>query len=375
MDFELDETQTLLRDSVVRWAEREYGFEARRALAAAGGFSEAHWRAFVDMGWLGAAVAEDLGGLGGSAIETAILMEEFGKVLLLEPFLPVGVLAVQTLLGVGGERARDLVRSVVTGEARLVLAHEEVKAAGVLAHVETAAGSDGRIDGVKTLVLGGPFASRLLVSARTGGGAREAGGIALYLVDPADPSVERRDYRLADGTRASEFRFAGAKGELLAAEGFAAIDRGHAHAVAMLCAEAVGAMDRALWTTRDYLKTRKQFGRFLGDFQVLQHRMAEMLIELELARSVVFRVLAHLDAPPPDRARAVSACKIQIGKSARFVGGQAIQLHGGIGVTEDCAIGHYFKRLTFIDNAFGSTAHHRRILAQALQGETSNQYG
>ncbi|RYD87119.1 MAG: acyl-CoA dehydrogenase, partial [Sphingomonadales bacterium] len=198
---------------------------------------------------------------------------------------------------------------------------------------------------------------------------RDESGIALYLVDSDAPGVERRDYRLADGARASEISFKGAKGEPLAADGFAAIDRAYAHALVILSAEAVGAMDRALWITRDYLKTRKQFGKTLNEFQVLQHRMADMLTELELARSGMFRALGQLDAPAAERRRAVSACKIQIGKAARFVGAQAIQLHGGIGVTEEYSIGHYFKRLVFIESAFGSTARHTKILAEAIRAE------
>ncbi len=369
MDFALDEMQTMIKDSVARWAEKEYDFETRRKLAESSGFSEGHWQTFVEMGWLAASLDEEHGGLGGSAEEAAILMEEFGKVLLLEPFLAVGVLAIQTLLGVGSDRASELITSIVGGEARIVLAHEEPKAAGHVAHVETSADAGGRIGGTKTLVLGGPFASHLIVSARTGGDKRDEAGIALYLIEAGAPGVSRHDYRLADGTRASEIRFDGATGELLSADGFAAIDRGYAHAIVMLSAEAVGVMDRALWTTRDYLKTRKQFGKYLADFQVLQHRMADMLTELELARSAVFRALGRLDAPQAERQRAVSACKVQIGKATRFVGAQAIQLHGGIGVTEEYMIGHYFKRLTFIDSAFGSGARHTKILAEAIRAE------
>lgn len=367
MDFALDEMQTMIKDSVARWAEKEYDFEKRRKLAAESGFSEDHWRTFAEMGWLGAGLSEEDGGLGGGAEEAAILAEEFGKVLLLEPYMPVAVLAAQCLLGTGHDGARELVQAIASGETRPVLAHEEIKAMGVLSHVATRADADGRIEGVKTLVIGAPFAAKLIVSARTSGDTRDEKGIALYLLDIDAPGVERRDYRLSDGQRASEITFKGAKGELLAAEGFPAIDRGYAHALVILAAEAVGAMERAMWITRDYLKTRKQFGRTLNEFQALQHRMADMLVELELSRSALYRALGQLDADPAERRLTLAALKVQLGKSARFVGAQAIQLHGGIGVTEEYSIGHYFKRLTLVDNAFGSSAQHQKLLAKAIQ--------
>lgn len=367
MDFALDEMQTMIKDSVARWAEKEYDFEKRRKLAAESGFSEDHWRLFAEMGWLGAGLSEEDGGLGGGAEAAAILAEEFGKVLLLEPYLAVTVLAAQCLLGTGDEAARALVPEIAAGETRVALAHEEVKAMGVLSHVATTASADGAIDGVKTLVIGAPFASKLIVSARKSGDMRDESGIALYLVDVDAPGVEMRDYRLSDGQRASEITFSGAKGELIAADGFPALDRAYAHAIVILAAEAVGAMERAMWITRDYLKTRKQFGRTLNEFQSLQHRMADMLIELELARSALYRALGQLDADPAERRLILAALKVQLGKSTRFVGAQAIQLHGGIGVTEEYSIGHYFKRLILVDSQFGSSAQHQKLLAKAIQ--------
>jgi alkylation response protein AidB-like acyl-CoA dehydrogenase len=367
MDFALDEMQTMIKDSVARWAEKEYDFEKRRKLAAESGFSEDHWRLFAEMGWLGAGLSEEDGGLGGGAEEAAILAEEFGKVLLLEPYLAVAVLATQCLLGTGNDAARALVPEIAAGETRVVLAHEEVRAMGVLSHVATTASTDGAINGVKTLVIGAPFAAKLIVSARTGGDTRDTNGIALYLVDVDAPGVEKRDYRLSDGQRASEITFKGAKGELIAVDGFPALDRAYAHAIVILAAEAVGAMERAMWITRDYLKTRKQFGRTLNEFQALQHRMADILIELELARSALYKALGQLDADPAERRLVLAALKVQLGKSTRFVGAQAIQLHGGIGVTEEYSIGHYFKRLILVDSQFGTSAQHQKLLAKAIQ--------
>jgi len=375
MEFEYNEVQAMLKDSIAKYLEKEYEIDKRRKLIhEGGGFSEAHWNNFVEMGWLGASLSEEEGGYGGNAIEAAIILEEFGKVLVVEPFLAVGVQAMQTLLGIGNETSQVLVQEIISGDKRIVLAHSEPQARGAVDYVETTAESiDGgfRLQGTKSLVLGGPFAQQFIVSARTSGQAKDQDGITLFLLDANAAGITKRDFRLADGSRASELTLDNVEvapehvlGEV--GNGYAALDRGWAHTIVGLCAEAVGAMDRALWITRDYLKTRKQFGQAIGNFQALQHRMADMLIELELSRSVLFRALAHLDADPVARAHAVSIAKIQIGKSAKFVGGNAIQLHGGIGVTEEYSIGQFFKRLTFIDNAFGTVQYHLKRVSETL---------
>lgn len=376
MNFALDESQSMLKDSVGKYLEKAYDFEARRSVVAAGGASEVHWSAFVEMGLLGAGLSEDEGGYGGGVVETAIVLEAFGKALVVEPFLAVGVLALQTLLGAGGDRAQTLVESVVAGEARVVLAHAEPAGRGDTAFVETAASptTDGgyRLSGRKAIILGAPFATDLLISARTSGAPTDPDGISLFLVGPETPGVTSRPCRLADGSLAAEIDLDGVDvaGDALigtAGAAFAALDRGHSHAIVGACAEAVGAMDRALWITRDYLQTRKQFGVPIGTFQALQHRMSDMLIELELSRSILYRAMAHIKEPSGLRAHAMAVAKVQIGKSAKFVGGQAIQLHGGIGVTEEYSIGHYFKRLTFLDNFLGSPQFHLRLIAEANQ--------
>lgn len=373
MNFELDEMQTMLKDSVARYLEKNYDFETRRRLVHdQGGFSDAHWSTFVAMGWLGASLSEEQGGHGGGAVEAAIIMEEFGRVMVIEPFLAVGVLAAQTLAGIGGDVAIGLIRAIVAGDSRVVLAHGEAAARGGIAHVATTAARDGegwRIHGAKALVLGAPFADRFLVSARTSGAVGDAHGISLFLVPADAEGLTILPFRLADGTRAAELVlenvWAGADAILGEIDGaWQALDRAHAHAIVAVCAEAVGAMDHALWLTRDYIRTRKQFGVPIGSFQALQHRMADMLIELELCRSTLYRALANIDADPGTRAHAASVAKVQMGKSAKFVGGQAIQLHGGIGVTEEYAIGHYFKRLTLLDNLFGPVQAHLSVIAE-----------
>ena len=376
MNFELDEVQSLLKNSVAHWTAKNYGFEARSKLVnEGGGFSEAHWSAFVEFGWLGASLAEEDGGYGGGPIEAAIIMEEFGKVLVTEPFFAVGVLAAQTLIGMGGEASISLVHAMQAGETRAVLAHAEAAARGDVGCVSSTArrtGAGWSINGTKAMVWGAPFADQFIVSARSFGATRDRQGISLFLV-PADAAgLSRRNARLSDGSRAAALSFTDVsipQDALLGTEGgaFDALARGQAHGIVALCAEAVGAMDRVLWMTRDYLLMRKQFKQPIGNFQALQHRMADMLIELELSRSVLYRALSRLGSPVDERDHAVSLAKVQIGKAAKFVGGQAIQLHGGIGVTEECAVGHYFRRLTLIDNSFGSVQWHLQRIAAHFQ--------
>jgi alkylation response protein AidB-like acyl-CoA dehydrogenase len=372
MNFELNEMQTLLKNSVAHWTAKNYGFEARsRLVNERGGFSEAHWSAFVEFGWLGASLSEEHGGYGGGPIEAAIIMEEFGKALVTEPFFAVGVLTAQTLIGMGGRTSIALVQAIQAGETRAVLAHTEAAARGDVGCVNSTArrtGTGWSLNGTKAMVWGGPFADQFIVSARSFGATRDRQGISLFLVPADAPGLNRRNARLSDGSRAAALSFTDVsipQDALLGTDGgaFDALARGRAHGIVALCAEAVGAMDRVLWMTRDYLLMRKQFKQSIGNFQALQHRMADMLIELELSRSALYRALSRLGSPVEERDHAVSLAKVQIGKAAKFVGGQAIQLHGAIGVTEECAVGHYFRRLTLIDNSFGSVQSHLQRIA------------
>jgi alkylation response protein AidB-like acyl-CoA dehydrogenase len=362
MEFSLSEEQQLLKDSVARFVEREYGFDKRQKLISeGGGFSTTNWRLFADMGWLMIGLPEAHGGLGGSPVDTAIIAEEFGKALVVEPFQHVAILAARVLIEAGAEGG--LIESIGTGKALPVVAHSEAGAHGVLQWVEaraTQAGDVWRLSGTKSLVHAASVATHFIVSARTSGEAGDANGISLFLVSPNASGLTRKDARLADSSRASEISFANCEAALIGPEGAALpfIETATAHATVALCAEAVGAMDKALWTTRDYLQTRHQFGVAIGTFQSLQHRMADMLIELEMARSQVYRGLAYLGAEPNERNRAISSMKVQIGRSIKFTGYQSVQLHGGIGMTEEYLIGHYFKRLHMIDNALGSVGSH-----------------
>lgn len=373
MDFELNDEQRLLKESVARFVEREYTFEHRRTRLMESGLNDAHWQTFAEMGWLLAGLPESSGGFGGGPIENSIIQEEFGKGLVVEPFWPIAILAARTLLACEDEeKTQDLLQQLAIGEVRPVLAHTEQGAYGDIAWVETACTRDGDdwiINGRKTSIIGGPFATHFIVSARQSGASDETDGLNLFLLPADNDGLERIDFRLVDNSRASELILDNVRVTqecMIGPQGGASdvLAEAIAHATTALCAEAVGAMDRAIWITRDYLKTRRQFGQPIGNFQALQHRMADMLIELEMARSQTHRGLAYLDAAPDVRDRAISSMKVQISRSAKFIGGNAIQLHGGIGVTEEYEIGHYFKRLTVIDNTFGTAATHLERMAQ-----------
>lgn len=374
MEFQLNEEQQMLRDSARRYLEQHCGFQQRAQGHAQAAPDGRHWRTFADMGWLAMALPEDVGGLGAGPVESAILMEELGRVLCVEPYWAVAVLAAQTLLASGdAARCGELLPGVADGTTRLVLAHAEAAARGAVGYVETRAQADAngrwRLHGNKLAVVGGDRADRLLVSARTSGGAGEADGISLFLVDPQAAGLRLRPVRLIDNRWAADIVLEGVDvgpedlvGDL--GQAHAALLAGHEYGLLGLCAEALGVMEQAMWITRDYLKMRQQFGVTLSTFQSLQHRMSEMLIELELSRGMVHRALAAMSGPPAERSAALAAAKVHIGRSGQFVCGQAIQLHGGIGVTEEYVIGHHFKRMTCIEHALGNSHLHLERLAE-----------
>jgi alkylation response protein AidB-like acyl-CoA dehydrogenase len=375
MNFELSEEQLMIQDSVRRFCASEYEFEQRRTWHnSADGFSRAHWRTFAELGWLGIALPESVGGFGGSAVDEGIVMEEFGRALVLEPYLSCAILAARAVLAAGTPaQSEQLLAPLITGETLLALAHNEAAARGRVAWVETTAIPDGRggfrLRGDKTLVPGGPSADTLIVSARTAGRCDERAGISLFSVAAAAPGVQRHAYRMLDGIRVADIALrdvAVGPDALLGIEGtaFDALDLATNHAILALCAEALGAMERALWLTRDYLKTRQQYGVALSTFQSLQHRMADMLVEVEQSRSMLYQGFAAMaNANPELRRKGVSAAKVQIGQSGKFVGGNAVQLHGGIGVTDEYIVGHLFKRLATAGLLFGNTDFHLQQFA------------
>jgi pimeloyl-CoA dehydrogenase small subunit len=376
MDFDLSDEQRMLQDSVRRLVADRCGFEQRNAyLADAKGYSAALWSQYAELGLLGLPFAEADGGFGGGPVDTLIVMQSLGRVLALEPYLATVVLAGRVLRDAASQVQRaSHIPSIASGELIMALAHSEPLARYDLARVETTAcrdGADWVVRGTKRFVLAGDQADQLIVSARTQGEADDRDGISLFLVDPRCRGVSRRGYRMQDRSRAADITFDAVRvpdGALIGEAGAAlpVIERAVDGAIAALCAEALGVMERVHELTVEYLKVRKQFGVAIGSFQALQHRAVDMLVAIEQARSMAFyATMMCEDSDAAERSRAISAAKVQIGKSARLVGQEAIQLHGGIGMTEECQAGHYFRRLTVIETLFGDTQHHLRRLARA----------
>lgn len=381
MDFQLNEEQNMLKDSVRRFMQDNCAFDKRSDVVDRGSFDGGHWQQMADLGLLGLTVPEAFGGMNCTPLESALVMEEVGRTLCVEPYWAIAVLAARTLQASNDPKTYPLLQALCLGQLLPVLAHEEAAARGNPAFVQTTATDLGdgrwRLDGEKVGVVAGNVAELLIVSARTAGHGADEFGISLFLVDPKAGGVEQRDLRTIDNRWASHLKLRGVElgpKNLLgrAGHGLEVLRQGLDHALVALCAEAIGVMEQALWITRDYLKIRKQFGQHLGDFQSLQHRMSEMLIELELSRSMLHYALSALDLDPTARGRALAAAKAHIGKSGHFVCGQAIQLHGGIGVTEEYIIGHYFKRMTLINQALGSSMYHFEQLADRERKAVAN---
>jgi pimeloyl-CoA dehydrogenase small subunit len=367
MDFDLSDEQRLLKDSIERLVADQYGFDQRKQMAReAEGWSRAMWGRFAEQGLLGLPFTEADGGFGGGAVETMIVMEALGHAIPLEPYFATVVLCGAALRHGGSAAQRaDLVPKIASGETIMAFAHGEPRSRYDLADVTVTAVRDGGswlLSGEKSIVLHGDSAHLLVVSARIAGERFDRDGIGLFLVDASASGVTRRGYTTMDGARAAEISLANVKAlDTIGEPGKAIeiIERIAEDAIAALCAEAVGNMQALLDTTVEYLKTRVQFGQPIGKFQALQHRAADMLVALEMARSMaMYATMMTGEEDAVERAKAMSAAKIQIGKSARFVGQQAIQLHGGIGATEELKVGHYFRRLTMMESQFGDTDFH-----------------
>ena len=374
MNFSLSEEQRLLKDSAERFVREKCSLDQRRALVASEpGYSERNWRQMAELGWLGVGVPEAFGGTNGGPVETMVLMEAFGKGLVPEPYLSSVVLGAGLVTAAGTEAQKEaILPAAVAGELKLAFAWVEPQSGFDLFDVRTtAARGDGGwvVDGAKGVVLGATAADRLVVSARTSGDSRDRHGIGLFLVDRDAEGVRLRDYGTVDGLRAAEVAFENvAVGDDAVLgdprDALPAIEAVAERAIAALCAEAVGVMDVIVRDTAEYLKTRKQFGRPIGAFQVLQHQFTDMLIASEEARSMTYVATLRLgERDAAVRAKAVSGAKHLVGRHGRMIGQRAIQLHGGMGMTEEMAVGHYFKRLTMIDVMFGDEAYHLRRYA------------
>lgn len=369
MDFNFTEEQSMLRDTVASFLQDKYDFETRRKIVASdSGWRQDYWSAFAnELGILGAPFSEELGGLGGGAIENMIVMEEFGKALVVEPYLGTVVIGGGFLKHSGYSAASDVIANIIGGETVIAFAYAEPQGRYNWANLQTTAKKEGSgyvLNGHKAVVVGAPWATHLIVTARTGGSQAEASGVSVFLVEKNLPGIVTRDYPTVDGQRASEVYFENVSipaDALIGAEGsgLPLVEKVIDEATAAVCAEAVGAMRQLHAGTLDYARQRKQFGQPIANFQVLQHRMVDMFINLEQSVSMTYMATIKLE-DDAERAKAVSAAKVQVGKACKFVGQNAIQIHGGMGMTDELAIGHYFKRTTIIEGLFGSVDHHLR---------------
>ena len=378
MDFALTPEQGLLADTVQRFLAQRYAFEARRAiLRSQQGWSREVWAGLAEMGLLGLQVPEEQGGLGPAEVETMLAMTAFGKALLLEPYLASAVLGTALVRQLGSRAQKDeLLPAMSAGELVAVPAHGEEGARHDLSRASLSASRRAEgwvLSGRKAVVLHAPAADLLLVSARTAGREGEEAGLSLFAVPRAAAGLSLVPYRTFDGQVAAEVRLdavALPAGALLGPEGgaFPALEAAWDLGAAALCAEAVGAMQASLDATLAYVKARKQFGVPIGKFQALQHRMVDMLMHLEQARSMSYLAAMRAgSADPRERRRAVSAAKVVVGKACRFVGQQSVQLHGGMGVTEELAVSHHFRRLTAIELSLGDTEHHLERFIHAAE--------
>jgi pimeloyl-CoA dehydrogenase small subunit len=376
MDFDLSEEQRLLKESVEGLLKTSYDFDSRKKYAAEkSGWSKSVWAKLAEQGLLGLPFSEDDGGFGAGAVETMIVMEALGRALVLEPYLPTVILG-GGFLRRGGSAAQKAAHlpGIIDGSKTFAFAQLEKNSRYDLADVTTKVKKTGAmwvLDGEKFVVLNGASADTLIVTARTRGERRDRSGIGVFLVPANAKGISIRSYPTQDGLHAADISFHGVVIDADAAigdpdNGLPLIEQVVDDARSALCAEAVGAMDESLRTTVEYMKTRTQFGVPIGSFQVLQHRAADMFVAVEQARSMaMFATMAADFDDPKERANAIAAAKVQIGQSLKFVGEQAIQLHGGVGMTMEYKIGHYFKRLTMIEHTFGDTDYHLSRVSDA----------
>ena len=375
MDFELSDEQRLLQDSVTRLLGDRYTFELRKGyLKAPEGFSPALWSQYAELGLLGLPFAEEYGGFGGGAQEVMLVMQAFGRALILEPYLATVVLGGTALRLAGSEAQRgEILPAIAEGRMKLAFAHSERQARYDLTDVVTTAKRSGGgwvLDGAKSVVVHGDAADRLVLSARTSGDRYDADGITLFLVDAAAPGLARRGYATRDEQRAADIALSNVTvgdGDVLGevGGGFPTVQRIVEAGIAATAAEAVGAMEAMHSMTLEYSKTREQFGKPIGSYQVVQHRLADMFMTMEQGRSMAMLATMMVEQSDPDeRARRIAMAKVGVGQAGRYVSQSAIQMHGGIGMTEEYAVGHYFRRCMVIERLFGDPAHHLRKLAE-----------
>lgn len=371
MDFQLSEEQTLLADSVESWLQDKYDFDRWRKLVKTDlGYAEENWKTMAELGWLAIPLPEDVGGLGGGAVDAMLLAERFGRHMVAEPYFSTVILGAGLIQAAGDDKQKnEWLPAIAEGKAKWAFAHAEHGSRFALNETRTKATKTGdgwTLSGKKIVVWDAASADRLIVLARSAGGDTDAKGLGLFVVDASGSGVARHDYRTVDNRRASDIQFDQAP--VLAvlgdpANALPAVEAVIDQAIAFMASEAVGAMAALHETTLAYAKTRKQFGRAIGEFQVIQHRLVDMMMQVESARSLALLSALKAAAEPKERAKAAAAAKVQLGRSGRFVGQQAVQIHGGMGMTDELNVGHYMKRLMILDTTFGNADFHQRRFA------------
>jgi alkylation response protein AidB-like acyl-CoA dehydrogenase len=368
MDFDFNEDQQSLRDAVQRWVDKGFGFERRHALAKAGGAARAVYAELAELGLAGLVVPEAHGGLGQGAVDAMVVCEELGRGLVNAPYAPAALMTPALLATAPAELQARWLPAIASGEALMVPALQERAARYRLAHVVTRArpvAGGWQLDGTKTLVPGGDEADAFIVPARVSGADDDAAGIGLFVVERGPAQVT--GYPTQDGARAADLRLAATPAACIATDGHAVLETAVDVGIAAQCAEAVGLMDRLVQITVEYMNTRKQFGTTLASFQALRHRMSDVKMQLELGRSMSYYASLKLAEPAPQRRRAISQARVQLGHSMRFVGQQCVQLHGGIACTDEYIASHYFKRLTMLEISLGDTLHHLGEVSARMQ--------
>ena len=360
MDFDFTDDQASLRDAVARWVDKGFSFERRHTIAKAGGKTRAVYTELAELGLTGLAIPEAHGGMGFGAVEAMVVCEELGRGLVNAPFAQ-GALMAPVLLSVAPAALQAAwLPKIADASALVVLAHQERAARYRLNHVSTratAAGSAWTLSGAKSVVPAGDEADAWIVPARLSGAVDDVKGIGLFIVEKGAAGASMSAFPTQDGSRAAQIELASTPGTLITQDGLATLEHAVDAGIAALCAEAVGLMDKLSAVTVEYMNTRKQFGATLSSFQALRHRIADVKMQLELARSMSYFASLKMGEAAPARRRAVAQAKLQLGQSMRFVGQQCIQLHGGIGVTDEYIASHYFKRLTVMEMSYGDTLH------------------
>ena len=381
MNFNLSEEQTMIQDSIARFVQDNYELDKRNAVVAMEhGFSAEHWQQFAELGWLSIPFAEEFGGFGGGPVDTMVIMQELGRGLVAEPFLPTVVLFGGILQSAASEAIKgELIPQIISGELQGAFAYLERQSRYEISDIKTTASQQGEswvLSGEKTVVLNGGAANKLVVAARTSGGQSDEQGISLFLVDAEAAGLERTSYRMTDGREAANLQLQDVAAEALigdVGQGFALMSAVIEQALLAIAADALGAMESLNAQTLEYLKTRKQFGTHIGSFQALQHRMVDMFAACENTKSLLYRAVCATQAGDEDAYRSTLALKNMVGRAGRLIGGEGIQMHGGMGMTEELAVGFYVKRLMIANILFGDADYQQQKFSalvnapQALQ--------